>query len=198
MNTRILWPLALAGLLLTALLQVAALSAQQDKPEKDKAAKDAKDKDAKDKDKAAKDKDAKDKDAKDKDKKDKGDKKDEPTSSDPLKGDWKVVKAEEGGEAQKDFKDAVFTFSGDKLKVAVDKDVLEYTYKVEEGKTPRAIQLRDPTEPKKGPALGIFEVTGDKLKLCVAPPEASAPTAFESGKPKVWLFELERKIKAEK
>ena len=58
-----------------------------------------------------------------------------------------ISSAEEGGEAQKDFKDAVFTFAKDKLKVAVDKDVLEYTYKVDEGKTPKTIELRDPTEP---------------------------------------------------
>jgi uncharacterized protein (TIGR03067 family) len=202
MNARLLLTLALVGLL-TALGHAAFDDKPKDKdvaPAKDKDAKDkdAKDKDAKDKDAKDKDKDAKDKDAKDKDK---GDKPESP-KKDALQGTWTVKSAVEGGAAQKEFDKATFTFAGEKLSVALnEKDVLDYTYKLDESKTPKVLELwfgapapeaTAKAADKGKPAHGIFELNGDALKLCVAPAEEKPPTEFKADQPKVWLFELER------
>jgi uncharacterized protein (TIGR03067 family) len=149
-------------------------AAFQTKPEKDKDAKEVKDKDAKDKDKP--------------------EKKEEPVKKGLLEGDWTVKTAEENGAAQKEFDKAVFTFTADKLSAKLDKDVLEYAYKLDESKTPKTIDLWDTPDRKSEPALGIVEVNGDTLKLCIASYELKErPKEFKADKGKVWLFVLERK-----
>src|SRR5262249_41908963 len=136
--------------------------------------------------------------------KDKDAKKDDKPKEDPnkqdrvaLEGTWKVEKAEEGGEAAKDLVGATFSFKGDKVTVTIDKDTLEFPFSLNADKKPKQINFLEMGGAGDGaPAQGIYELTGDTLKLCVADAELKErPTEFKSAKKKVTYVELKREKK---
>jgi uncharacterized protein (TIGR03067 family) len=114
----------------------------------------------------------------------------------PLTGTWTVVTAEEDGKPQADTLKAKFTFKGANtllIKLADEAKPRELTCKLDDAKKPKHINLtytdRDVTET----ATGIYELDGDKLKLCVAEPEVKErPTEFKSKSRKVTYMELTR------
>src|SRR3954469_10287953 len=93
-----------------------------------------------------------------------------------LRGTWTVTKAEEDGKPLKELDKAKFTFraGGKMLIVHGDGDKVEVTFKVDTSKMPRQIDVQ-----KDGgdAALGIYEVKGDTLRLCVSERDAKARPA---------------------
>jgi len=111
-----------------------------------------------------------------------------------LKGSWTVVKAEENGKAQDELVKAKFTFKDDKvtLKLAMEKDPVELSYKVDDKKTPKTIDIQ-PADSKE-PAQGIYELTDNdaKLRLCVMDPGGQRPKEFKATSKGVVVIEMTR------
>jgi uncharacterized protein (TIGR03067 family) len=110
-----------------------------------------------------------------------------------LQGSWKVVVAEAADKGV--IVGDVLTFADDNRlnfeKVrdqVVKKD--SATFSVDATKKPKAIDLH----PDKKPVLGIYELNGDRLKMCFSRPGKPRPTKFDSpGVDSIFLFlELER------
>jgi uncharacterized protein (TIGR03067 family) len=121
----------------------------------------------------------------------------EKNDKEAIKGTWTVTKAEENGKAQDELNKAKFTFKDDKLtlKLPMEKDPVELTFKLDSGKMPKSIDIQ-PTD-SKDPAVGIYELKGDTLKLCVMDPGGKRPGEFKAGSKGIVLIELSRD-KAEK
>jgi uncharacterized protein (TIGR03067 family) len=113
---------------------------------------------------------------------------------DSLRGSWKVVKAEQDGRTLDEFQIAKFTFKGDRLTISfVGKSVepVQMRYKLRPGENPKAVDLTF-IDDKKAVALGIYELTGATLKLCVAEPEVGKrPIQFKSAR-QITYVELKR------
>jgi uncharacterized protein (TIGR03067 family) len=104
-----------------------------------------------------------------------------------IQGTWEVISFEQRGE-----KDSAEDIKG--LQAQITKDKIAFTrggkpagastYKLDPTRKPRWITFT----PIKGddkrrlPAMGIYELTGDSLKLCFAPGDGDdqRPTAFET------------------
>ena len=104
-----------------------------------------------------------------------------------LQGEWEIVSAESNGEPPPPglLDGARFAFSGDKLTL-MGKDG---TFELDATKSPRQIDFVR----GKSRQIGIYELDGDKLKLCVGPAD-DRPTEFKT-KPRTdhSLFVLKRK-----
>jgi uncharacterized protein (TIGR03067 family) len=90
-----------------------------------------------------------------------------------LQGEWEIVSAESNGEPPPPgmFDGAKFVFSGD-TSTLLGK---EGTYALDASKNPRQIDfIRGKTK-----QLGIYELNGDDLKLCVGPAD-DRPTEFKT------------------
>ena len=87
-----------------------------------------------------------------------------------LQGKWEVVSAVEAGKEVKSPK-RVANFDGGKLTFdPKTKDFSEFSFTLDANKSPKAIDLKS-----KGDAVvGIYEMKGDELKLCLF---AGEPTA---------------------
>lgn len=118
-------------------------------------------------------------DDKDKDK-DKGDDKA------ALQGTWAPVSSESGGnpDAEDEYKQYRLTFDGDGYTVRRSGDVaIKGTFTLDGAQTPKRIDMliaECENEADKGKTLkGIYEVKGEDLKWCFAPPDAGErPTEF--------------------
>lgn len=122
------------------------------------------------------------------------DQKKEKTDAEKILGMWKVVSAMDGGENQ-DTKE-VLTFGKDKITVEDRESKSEWkAYKLEPGKNPKWIDLT--TDGKT--YLGIYELDGDKLKICInedSDSDRKRPTEFLSKKQTNFtLMVLEREKK---
>jgi uncharacterized protein (TIGR03067 family) len=104
-----------------------------------------------------------------------------------LQGEWEVVSAESNGEPPPPglLDGAKFAFSGDGLTLLGK----EGTFELDATQSPRRIDFVR----GKGRQLGIYELDGDSLKLCVGPAD-DRPTEFKT-KPRTdhSLFVLKRK-----
>ncbi len=108
---------------------------------------------------------------------------DEPKSDDKakLQGVWKVTSLESQGEkAPAEAASGVrFVFDGDKLVIQQGDDGRTAAeFKLNSAVTPKTIDLTNAEEKKT--VLGIYELDGDTLKLCLTEPgeKASRPTTF--------------------
>jgi uncharacterized protein (TIGR03067 family) len=114
-----------------------------------------------------------------------------------LDGTWTVVKAEADGKPEGEILKAKFTFrDGDKLVIKLlkeDKPLDGVAVKLDAAKKPKEIDLTRSFEGRSETATGIYELDGDRLKLCIAEPEVKArPTEFKSASRKVTYVELTR------
>jgi uncharacterized protein (TIGR03067 family) len=108
-----------------------------------------------------------------------------------LQGRWKVVSAEEEGKPREELAKARLIFQGDNLTVHVGDDKEEMTFKLDPAQKPKTIDIQVPNE--KEAALGIYELNGDDLKLCVAEVEVrKRPTEFKAKDKQVLLLVLKR------
>jgi uncharacterized protein (TIGR03067 family) len=99
-----------------------------------------------------------------------------------LAGSWDVVSIDRGEKSGPDVSTFVFGADG-KLTVKSKERSEEMTYKIDDAKNPKEIDL-SPKGAAPGMAIkGIFSVKGDELKLCVAgDPRLDRPKEFASKK----------------
>jgi uncharacterized protein (TIGR03067 family) len=109
-----------------------------------------------------------------------------------LKGTWQAVSGEESGKALADdfVKNYKAVFTEDKVKLAATDDKGEGTYSIDQTKKPKTIDIRISDKEK---AIGIYELDGDKLKLCMVEDKDgnARPTEF-GGRDKAILIEFKR------
>jgi uncharacterized protein (TIGR03067 family) len=99
-----------------------------------------------------------------------------------LQGTWRIVSVEIDKKplSMDDLKDARLVVSGDHYSFALGKDRLEITYKMDEGKKPKAIDLTIVEGPEKGKTYrGIYKLEGDTYTICRSTePNNERPTGF--------------------
>jgi RNA polymerase sigma factor (sigma-70 family) len=108
-----------------------------------------------------------------------------------LQGTWQVVSGEtNGAELPEDVvKGMRLTFDGNKLKLVGRGEGGEASYTLDPSQKPKTLDLR--VSDQEG-ALGIYELDGDKLRLCMVEPNGlTRPTEF-AGKDKAVLLVLKR------
>src|SRR2546421_313304 len=91
-----------------------------------------------------------------------------------LAGAWVVESMEMMGKKVESSVGDTFTFAGDKVTFKTKLKEEPETYKLDPGKKPREIDFKS-----KETILGIYELDGDTLKLCVST-SGKRPTAFDS------------------
>ena len=100
-----------------------------------------------------------------------------------LKGTWVVVAHENDGrpEPVSKTKPGQVVITDDTITISV-KDKLEgTTYKVDASKRPHTIDMTCATGKDKGKMVkGIYELSGNELKICFAQPGAERPTDFRT------------------
>jgi uncharacterized protein (TIGR03067 family) len=118
-----------------------------------------------------------------------------------LQGNWKLVGIEEDGKlekiAGKSEKYFELKIAGSKITVHNFKDgkAEEATFKIDPKKTPKTIDIKATTGEDKGKTLlGIYELTGKELKLCLEedPDGDDRPKSFKSKVTNVKVYFLER------
>jgi len=98
-----------------------------------------------------------------------------------LQGEWKLVSATQDGKTMPadDVKVIKCTIKGDKFTITRDGKVAEEgAVKLDAAKKPREIDL--PLGDGKKTALGIYELSGEKYKMCYSPPGKDRPKEFEA------------------
>jgi uncharacterized protein (TIGR03067 family) len=112
-----------------------------------------------------------------------------------LKGTWTVAKSVEDGKPNKETANAKFTFKEDRLllKLAGEMRAMEATFVLDPSKKPKHIDISTKDGDTTLTAVGIYELDGDKLRLCVAGPDGPGrPTEFKSANRKIIYLELTR------
>jgi RNA polymerase sigma factor (sigma-70 family) len=102
------------------------------------------------------------------------------TDKDLIQGTWVFVSAEEGGKAVPEdaFKNFEMVFTADKVNLPIKQEVKELSYKLDPAKKPKQIDI---AFSEKEIAEGIYELDGDKLKICLTKPDhGDRPTKFDS------------------
>jgi uncharacterized protein (TIGR03067 family) len=98
---------------------------------------------------------------------------DQQNAFDQLRGSWSVVKADSQFEGKR------FVFDGDKLTVVFNEDEKkEGEIKIDSDAKPAEIDIRRGDQKW----LGIYEVSGDTLRICFSEKGDKRPTKFQSGK----------------
>jgi len=115
-----------------------------------------------------------------------------------FEGTWKVVKMEVGGEKVTDdvFENMTFTFTGKKYEQKRGDQLMEAgTQDLDPSKTPKLMDVTVTDGETKGKKqLAIYEIDGDKCRLCFAQHDSTdRPTKFETKDSENMLFELKRK-----
>jgi uncharacterized protein (TIGR03067 family) len=104
---------------------------------------------------------------------------------DPLQGSWVVVQMERGGRKPPAelLKSAKVVIKGNTLRLSDDKRGESATFKLDRAKKPHEIDLvfkEGPKEDVERPALGIYELDGDALKLAWRKDGGPRPKEFAS------------------
>ena len=101
-----------------------------------------------------------------------------------FQGTWTFESVEVGGKEQPaaEFKDMTVTFEGAKFTVKKGSDVIQVgTEKLDPSKSPKTVDLTVAEGLNKGAVmLGIYEISGDTLKVCFDPAGKKRPTEFKS------------------
>jgi uncharacterized protein (TIGR03067 family) len=100
-----------------------------------------------------------------------------------LEGTWVRMSIEVNGEKKSDAeaKSQRLTITGEKYTLKIGDQTRQGTLKVDPTKKPKTIDIIASEGPNKGKTLqGIYELDGDTLKYCVAPPGSERPTEFVS------------------
>ena len=98
-----------------------------------------------------------------------------------LEGTWSMVSGEEEGKEiqEETIKSARLVIKGTRHTVKVGDDTFVGTHAVDPSKKPKAIHSKDTSGRFKDKTiLGIYEIEGDELKVCFAPPDKERPTEF--------------------
>jgi uncharacterized protein (TIGR03067 family) len=101
-----------------------------------------------------------------------------------LEGTWATVSIEAAGQKVTDedkIKTRKLTTKGDKYTLKVGDETVQGTMEINPSKNPKAIDVKPDTGSNKGKTLlGIYEVDGDKLTICLALPGKDRPTEFST------------------
>ncbi len=126
------------------------------------------------------------------------DKKEDPAAAElkRLAGTWQGVAAEEGGEAAvaDTAKQLRLEFDGEKFKAYFgDMVLMAGTLKLDPSAKPKAIDLKSSEGRLAGKTgEGIYELDGDKLKLCLVEPGEKRPAELKTAKQGQHLITYER------
>ncbi|MFL5244643.1 MAG: TIGR03067 domain-containing protein [Gemmataceae bacterium] len=100
-----------------------------------------------------------------------------------FQGTWTFESVEAGGKKlpADQFKGMTVTFDGDKYSVKTgDKVVEAATQKLDPSKSPKTLDAKVTDGPNKGTViLGIYDISGDTLKVCFDPEGKKRPTEFK-------------------
>src|ERR1700755_2844859 len=100
-----------------------------------------------------------------------------------FQGTWTFESVEAGGKKlpADQFKGITVTFEGDKYAVKKGGEVVEAaTQKLDPSKSPKPLDAKVTEGPNKGAViLGIYEISGDTLKVCFDPEGKKRPTEFK-------------------
>jgi uncharacterized protein (TIGR03067 family) len=106
------------------------------------------------------------------------------TDDERIKGNWKVSSVEKGGMKVDDSipPDVILHFADGQLKMtsASDNKEMRGTYKLDGAKKPREIDITVGEGGKEHTVRGIYELTGDTLKLCISHAPDPRPTEFST------------------
>ena len=99
-----------------------------------------------------------------------------------LEGTWATVSIEAAGQKVTDedkIKTRKLTTKGDKYTMKVGDETVQGTVEINPSKNPKTIDIKPDTGSNKGKTLlGIYELDGDNLKICLALPGKDRPTVF--------------------
>ena len=102
-----------------------------------------------------------------------------------FQGAWTIESSETGGKKLpiSELKGLIVTFEGNKHTVKKGNEVIQAgTQKLGPSRSPKAIDVTMTEGPNKGAVLlGIYEISGDTLKVCFDPEGKKRPTEFRSG-----------------
>jgi uncharacterized protein (TIGR03067 family) len=101
-----------------------------------------------------------------------------------FQGTWTFESVVAGGKEVPiaEFKGVTVTFEGDKYTVKKGDQVIQAaTQKLDPSKSPKTLDVTVAEGPNKGAVmLGIYEISGDTLKVCFDPEGKKRPTEFAS------------------
>ena len=97
-----------------------------------------------------------------------------------FQGTWTMVSAEKAGKKLPEelLKQSKVVFKDDTMTILGGPKEEKAKFKLDASKTPRTIDVTPPDRDK--PALGIYELTGDTLKMCWRKPGGERPTEFKA------------------
>ena len=115
-----------------------------------------------------------------------------------FQGTWTFASVEAGGKEvpAAEFKGITVTFEGDKYTVKKGDEVIQAaTQKLDPSKSPKALDVTVAEGPNKGAVmLGIYEISGDTLKVCFDPEGKKRPTEFK-GAPGSQTLVVHKRVK---
>ena len=126
---------------------------------------------------------------------------DAPNNADKdLEGDWELKSVIRDGQKQfrtLDKGGPLFAmFRGDSLSFNTDVEIRKVTIKVDASKTPKTIDLIPDDGPQKGKTMkGIYEVTGDELRVCHADSGKDRLTALSAKEGSGWTLMTFKRVK---
>jgi uncharacterized protein (TIGR03067 family) len=116
-----------------------------------------------------------------------------------FQGAWTFESLETGGkmEPAADFKGMTLTFEGDKHTVKNGDEVIQVgTQKLDPSKSPKTIDVTMTAGPNKGAVmLGIYEISGDTLKVCFDLEGKKRPTEFKSASGSQTFVAVHKRVK---
>src|SRR5215831_17725748 len=116
-----------------------------------------------------------------------------------FQGAWTFESVEAGGkeEPAADYKGMTVTFEGDKFIVKKgDELILAGTQKLEPSRSPKALDVTVAEGLNKGAhMLGIYEISGDTLKVCFDPEGKKRPTEFKSASGSQTFVNVHKRVK---
>jgi uncharacterized protein (TIGR03067 family) len=116
-----------------------------------------------------------------------------------FQGTWTFESVEADGKEQPaaQYKEMTLTFEGDKHTVKKGDEVIQAgTQKIDPTKSPKTIDVTMTEGPNKGAILlGIYEISGDTLKVCFDPEGKKRPTEFKSAAGSPNFVVLHKRVK---